>query len=65
MRWRRNKHALDKRPEPVQQPYVEQRTEWPPPREDLDREPSHPGAREAEDDDWWERWQEEHRGTDT
>jgi hypothetical protein len=38
----------------VARPYEEKRIEWPPPRDDPDREPSHPGARK-----------EKKRGADT
>jgi hypothetical protein len=50
----------------VARPYEEQRLEWPPPREQPEREPSHLGARADErDEGWWEKWEEESRGADS
>jgi hypothetical protein len=48
--------------------------EWPPPRDDPDEEPSHPGARFDDNDEGWkEKWkkfvhpgrEEHHHGPDT
>ena len=39
----------------------DERTPWPEPREQPEREPSHPGARrdEGDGDSWWQRWLDE------
>jgi hypothetical protein len=33
-----------------------ERPEWPPPRDDPDREPSHQGAHPDHHVGWWEKW---------
>jgi hypothetical protein len=33
--------------------------EWPPPRRDPEREPSHPGADSETPRDWWQQWKEQ------
>jgi hypothetical protein len=45
----------------MERPDEKREVEWPPPRDDPDREPSHPGARLDE----LEATEEERRGADT